>query len=242
MCIRRTSQVKRRLGRPDPGRRQAEIILAPCVTYDTSYTRPRFFHTDFQEPMRIYLAGPDVFLANAREVGARKAELCAQRGFTGLCPLDSELREGDDPPSGIFRANCALMESADAGLFNLTPFRGPSADVGTAFELGFLFARKKPVFGYSSDPARYLERVRRSFGPIRDIGGRPADRDGFLIENFGLVDNLMLVRSIADCDGELVIVPESGEDRLAAFGAFTLCLDRLEARASRARGLEREGA
>ena len=39
---------------------------------------------------KIYLAGPDVFLSNAIEVGNRKKKLCSQAGFTGLFPLDNE--------------------------------------------------------------------------------------------------------------------------------------------------------
>src|SRR5437899_12125756 len=92
--------------------------------------------------LKIYLAGPDVFLADARAVGERKKALCQEFGFEGLFPLDNDEDVGADAAK-IFRANCSLMRQADIGLFNLTPFRGPSADAGTVFELGFLFARGK---------------------------------------------------------------------------------------------------
>jgi len=39
---------------------------------------------------RIYLAGPDVFAAEADVLGRRKTDLCAVYGFTGLFPLDSD--------------------------------------------------------------------------------------------------------------------------------------------------------
>ena len=44
--------------------------------------------------MKIYLAGPDVFLPDAVDIGRRKAEICARHGVTGLYPLDNavELR------------------------------------------------------------------------------------------------------------------------------------------------------
>jgi len=39
--------------------------------------------------MKVYLAGPDVFLPDAVEVGQRKAAICARHGLTGLYPLDN---------------------------------------------------------------------------------------------------------------------------------------------------------
>jgi nucleoside 2-deoxyribosyltransferase len=79
-------------------------------------------------------------------VGRQKSEMCRAFGFEGLFPLDNDPEVGGDAVS-IFRKNCALMRQADIGMFNLTPFRGPSADPGTVFELGFMFARDKPVYG-----------------------------------------------------------------------------------------------
>ena len=115
--------------------------------------------------MKLYLAGPDVFLADAMDVGARKRGLCRKYGFEGLFPVDPEKGESKDP-AVIFRANCALMQEADGGLFNLTPFRGPSADVGTAFELGFLFARGTPIHGYASRGGAYADRVEKICGRV----------------------------------------------------------------------------
>jgi nucleoside 2-deoxyribosyltransferase len=34
--------------------------------------------------MKIYLAGPDVFLLEAIEIGRRKAAICARHGLIGL--------------------------------------------------------------------------------------------------------------------------------------------------------------
>ena len=39
--------------------------------------------------MKIYLAGPDVFLPDAIEIGRRKAAICARHGVSGLYPLDN---------------------------------------------------------------------------------------------------------------------------------------------------------
>ena len=44
------------------------------------------------------------------------------------------------------------MRSCDAAVANLTPFRGVSADAGTAFEVGFMRALGRPVLGYTNTP------------------------------------------------------------------------------------------
>lgn len=179
--------------------------------------------------MHLYLAGPDVFLPDALEVGERKRAVCARHGMEGLFPLDVEL-ETNATAEPIFRGNRALMERADAGLFNLTPFRGPSADAGTVFELGFMSALGKPVFGYTSAPEPYLERVRDHLGPLVRGPEGWRDRNGHAVEDFGLRDNLMIAVSIAESGPGVYAVPEEGPDALAAFGAFEACVAEVAAR------------
>ncbi len=176
--------------------------------------------------MKLYLAGPDVFLADAMDIGARKRELCRKYGFEGLFPLDAEEGESANP-AVIFRANCALMQKADGGLFNLTPFRGPSADAGTVFELGFLFARGTPIHGYASRGGAYADRVETVCGPLTRREHRRWDPDGYAVEDFGLSDNLMIVRAIEDANGTVTVVEEEGAGSLAAFRAFEACLQAL---------------
>src|ERR1700704_5442352 len=116
--------------------------------------------------MKVYLAGPDVFLPKPVEMGQRKKQLCVQYGLIGLFPLDNEI---DPKAKGasleIFCSNETLMKEADAIIANLTPFRGPSADAGTVYELGYMAARGKFCLAYSNDPAVYVERVKR-FGAV----------------------------------------------------------------------------
>ena len=165
---------------------------------------------------RIYLAGPDVFVPDAERVARLKRQLCARYGFEGLVPVDSELRGAAE----IFEGNRALMERAEIGVFNLSPFRGPSADAGTVFELGFLSALGKRVYGYSNTRVLYAERVADSYGPVRD----ERDRDGHVVESFGLADNLMIDMSLRRAGGSIVIVEE---DALPALRAFEACLRAL---------------
>jgi nucleoside 2-deoxyribosyltransferase len=180
--------------------------------------------------LKIYLAGPDVFLVDARRVGEQKTAMCREFGFEGLFPLDNDEDIRADAVS-IFRANCSLMRRAEVGLFNLTPFRGPSADPGTVFELGFLFALGKPVYGYTSSTAIYRDRVAGVHGPLVEQSGHLWDRDGNAAENFGLGDNLMIVRAIEDSGGALVAVgDEPKRAPLAAFQAFKACLQMVKER------------
>jgi nucleoside 2-deoxyribosyltransferase len=121
------------------------------------------------------------------------------------------------------------MHRADIGVFNLTPFRGPSADPGTVFELGFLFARNKPVFGYTGSAADYVQRVHGVPGPGGEPNSRPLDCNGYAVEDFGLADNLMVVQAIRDSGGSIAVVEEKVESAgggatLAAFEAFRACL------------------
>jgi nucleoside 2-deoxyribosyltransferase len=76
--------------------------------------------------MKIYLAGPDVFLPDSVEIGRRKAEICASHGLSGLYPLDVDLKAAD-ASRNIFKGNEPMMDAADAIIANLTPFRGPGA-------------------------------------------------------------------------------------------------------------------
>jgi nucleoside 2-deoxyribosyltransferase len=150
-------------------------------------------------PIKIYLAGPDVFLQEARSVGQQKQDICRPFGFDAFFPFDvNETKKGDR--HFIFLKNCEQMREADVGLFNLTPFRGPSADAGTVLELGFMLqqhqlGRCKLLCGYAAYPddtqRLYSVRVAAQFGPVSPEDP-PFDKNGYRIETFdGFVDNLI---------------------------------------------------
>jgi nucleoside 2-deoxyribosyltransferase len=156
---------------------------------------------------KVYLAGPDVFLSDAVEIGRRKAGLCARHGLTGLYPLDNavELAAGD-ASLRIFRGNEAMMIEADAVIANLTPFRGPGADAGTVYELGYMAGRGKLCLGYSNDPSGYADRVRQ-FSDVVSRDGRLVDALGLTVEDFGLGDNLMMIHAL-DLHGCALVTPK----------------------------------
>jgi nucleoside 2-deoxyribosyltransferase len=158
-------------------------------------------------PMKVYLAGPDVFLPDAVEVGQRKAAICARHGLTGFYPLDNAVDlAAHDASRAIYAANEAMMIASDAIVANLTPFRGASADAGTVFELGFMAGRGKLCLGYSNDIWNYTERVRRREAVKAVADGRLIDTEGLWVEDFGLADNLMIVHGL-DVHGCPLIAP-----------------------------------
>jgi nucleoside 2-deoxyribosyltransferase len=156
--------------------------------------------------LRIYLAGPDVFLPDAVDIGRCKKDICAAHGVSGLYPLDNAIdRSAGDISLNIFKGCEAMMDAADAIIANLTPFRGPGADPGTAYELGYMAARGKFCLGYSNDPTVYAERV-RLLAEVRSQDGRLVDADGLTVEDFGLSDNLMMIHAL-DLHGCPLLAP-----------------------------------
>jgi nucleoside 2-deoxyribosyltransferase len=136
----------------------------------------------------------------------------------------------------IFRGNEAMMIEADAIIANLTPFRGPGADAGTVYELGYMAGRGKPCFGYSNDPSSYATRVRQ-FTDVITREGRLVDASGLTVEDFGLTDNLMMIHAL-DLHGCALVIPQQAPaDIWHDLGAFETCVrmaaERLAASASR---------
>jgi nucleoside 2-deoxyribosyltransferase len=174
--------------------------------------------------MKIYLAGPDVFLPDAIEVGQCKRSLCERYGAVGLFPLDNAVDLAAATASmQIFRGNRAMMDEADAIIANLTPFRGPSADAGTVYELGYMAGRGKLCLGYSNDPLPYRDRVAKTH-LVSSSEGILFDEAGLVVENFNLVDNLMIVHGL-DLHGCPLVVPDiAPADPWHDLAAFETCV------------------
>jgi nucleoside 2-deoxyribosyltransferase len=175
--------------------------------------------------MKIYLAGPDVFLPDAIEVGRRKIEICAAHGMTGLYPLDNTVNlSAGDASLNIFRGNEAMMDRADAIIANLTPFRGLGADAGTVYELGYMAGRGKLCFGYSNDPAIYADRVARADRLSRESDGRLVDSQGLTVEDFRLSDNLMMIHALDLYGSKLVTPGQVPDDIWHDLASFEACV------------------
>jgi nucleoside 2-deoxyribosyltransferase len=180
---------------------------------------------------RVYLAGPDVFLPDAEDWARRKRDICIRHGLDAVTPMDSPVNE---PVSWavtprwqrIANRNEAHIRGCDAVVANLTPFRGPSADVGTVYELGFARALGLKVFAYTCTRTPFLQRSMHWIGEAGriDPDGHCWDGDGLSIEQFGLFDNLMIEGAIAGSGGILVQDDIAGERRWWDLTLFERCV------------------
>lgn len=166
----------------------------------------------------LYLAGPDIFRPDGVAEGERLKAICARLGLEGLYPLDGPVLAD----AGAMRANClALIDRADGVLANISPFRGPHMDPGTAYEIGYAVARGRPVYLWSAEPRALRARI-----PDDGSGGMPArDGAGLLIEDFGLPENLM----IAPPGAVVSPSPEAALERAAAELSRNITARRVQA-------------
>jgi nucleoside 2-deoxyribosyltransferase len=144
--------------------------------------------------LSVYLAGPAVFRGDADAHGASLKRLCVANGLEPLWPLDNEPKSSDTVAIAreIRQMNCAMIERAAAVIADISPFRGPNMDPGTAFEIGYAIALNKPVFVYTDTPGKtLLDRTKAAF-ELRSIGAKHYDADGMEVEDFGLHENLMI--------------------------------------------------
>lgn len=178
--------------------------------------------------LKIYLAGPEVFLPDAIEVGGRKKALCARYGFAGLYPLDNDVaqdKSGTRPDLLIYRSCIAHMRAADLAIFNLTPYRGASADAGTIFELGFFAGLGRPAFAYTNETEDLLDRVKRhNAATYDDEKDQWCDGLGHSIEDFGNADNLMIDMALAAQGRSVIRHAARPDERFHDLTGFEACL------------------
>jgi nucleoside 2-deoxyribosyltransferase len=181
-------------------------------------------------PTRIYLAGPEVFLTEAVEIGKRKKAMCKKYGFEGVYSLDVDVESvGKDPREMGFcisEANEQLIKSCQILIANITPFRGPSADVGTAFEMGFAHALGLKVYAYTNVAMPFTERTVTALNSQvkRSQDGKLRDAQGMFVEENGLTDNLMIDGCI-NASTQLLVVEQAPADKLFTYlRGFEKCL------------------
>jgi nucleoside 2-deoxyribosyltransferase len=175
---------------------------------------------------RVYLAGPMVFDPDPAPTFARMKTICRESGLIGVAPLDNQIGLEQHPPGKpllerIVRADIDLMDQLDAGVFCLDGFRrGPDMDPGTAFEIGYMKALRKPLAGWTRDPRSYPVKVaeffRTTFGAdlsnavpnaIGGTSGRSRDPDGVLVHSEDCVQNAMIHIGIELAGGAVVADP-----------------------------------
>lgn len=181
----------------------------------------------------VYLAGPEVFLPDPIAPGVEKKAVIESLNekhkwpfkLVGLYPMDNEIENfAPDYATGIkiYQANIALMDQAHFVTANMVRFRGPSMDVGTAFEMGYMNGLGKPVFAYydakpfygeDEKPGIYAERVKKFYPVSETQSGK--DIHGQSIEDFAMADNLMMIGALESGSGDIATSFESAIMQIA---------------------------
>lgn len=163
--------------------------------------------------------------------GERKKALCEEYGFKGVYPLDSTLDlEGlpkVEQAQRIGLATEALIRSCDLLIANLTPFRGVSMDVGTAFEVGYMRALGRPVLGYINTMLDLKERSEIGRGAMQLEFD--CDAPGMMIEDFELTENLMIEVAIIQSGGRVKRSAVAAGEEMTDLSGFEVCLDQAKA-------------
>ena len=151
-------------------------------------------------------------------------------GFEGVFPLDATINFKDKTQREvglcISNINECLIKSCEIVIANITPFRGPSADVGTVYEMGFAHALGKRVFAYTNVAASFTERTVKALGKQvkRGAGEKLRDAQGMFIEENGLTDNLMIDGCI-NANSKFLVVEEAPANQVFTYlGGFEKCL------------------
>jgi nucleoside 2-deoxyribosyltransferase len=152
-----------------------------------------------------------VFYPNPETSFRAMKKICRDHGLEGVAPIDNQIElRGRKPGKAlihdIVKADIALMERLDGGLFCMDGFRrAPDMDPGTAFEIGYMSARGKPMCGWTADGRSYPAKVEAYFkrvfaeplhvttaNPKGGTSGAKRDPDDILVHSQGCVQNGMM--------------------------------------------------
>ena len=156
----------------------------------------------------IYIAGPECFMPDGKEMSKKAVELCREKGFDAISPaLGLEGEEPIDFSAGrknagvqIFRRNIEYIDKCDIVIANVNNFRGWEPDGGTCFEIGYAYTQGKKIYGFMDDTRPCYEKY---IGGIYQDGAFWRDEQGAFFESGCM--NLMV-------SGHAVIV-EGGFER-----------------------------
>ena len=180
-----------------------------------------------QRAPRVYLAGPMVFYPDPEATFVEMKALCARYGLEGVAPIDNQLelkgyKPGKKLIHDIVKADIALMNRLDAGLFCVDGFRrAPDMDPGTAFEIGYMSAQGKPLCGWTEDGRIYADKVEAYFKNVfkerlhktpanmkGGTSGSSRDPDEILVHSEGCVQNGMVHIGIELSGGKVCADPD----------------------------------
>ncbi|KAL9619289.1 MAG: hypothetical protein Q9160_006054 [Pyrenula sp. 1 TL-2023] len=144
--------------------------------------------------LKVYMAGPSVFLDDAITHARQTIQTCTLEGLLPLHPLDELIAETDKQlpprdrsPQDWYLADLALIDQSAGIIADITAFRGPYMDSGTAFEIGYAVGKGKEVVLWS-ETGHLTEKDR-----VLALGEGGKGKWGVL-DDFGATENLMICR------------------------------------------------
>ncbi len=178
----------------------------------------------------VYLSGPDRHYPDVDGLIARKRALCEVAEVTLRLAgdqVDLSAPPGELQARQAYAGALSNLRASDAVVANLTPWRGPGCDPGTAFEVGFASALGKPVLAYMNledeDDADYRSRVEAWMGASPDVAGVWRDGNDCAVEDLDLPETTLLW---AESRRLFVIVTP---DPFGDITGLELCLEALKA-------------
>lgn len=152
--------------------------------------------------LKVYTAGPHVFWPKSKQEDFYSVveELSTRYNFEALVPKDGDVTLPDGEEGNvaklamlIYHKNIEDIKQADVIIADITSFRGPSADSGTTYEVGYARALNKPVLMWTDD-WQTAKGVKVPLDYSTKVHLMGYEDDGNYIEQFGLADNLMITR------------------------------------------------
>jgi nucleoside 2-deoxyribosyltransferase len=162
--------------------------------------------------LKLYLAGPEIFLPGATQKAEKQRDLCLRYGFIPLHPMDNNLDPGNrdmETAKRIYLADIEQIKRCDIIVANCNGFRGVCMDDGTAYELGYGNALGKPSYGYIRELMPLSKRTVRDYPCQKPGEGNVSpfeiDKDGYLVtDDHGTSINLMMQCGMLHQNGRLI--------------------------------------
>ena len=155
--------------------------------------------------MKLFLADSNIYYKDCHSRVEANIAFCSEHGFEAFHPLKSNFhaKEGMTPhemAAAIAQNNLKQLDSCDVLMAELDPWRGCEVDTGVSFEVGYMLAKGKKIYGYMKDAATtYCTRY-----PVKTFDeedGVYRDEQGRRLEEFGLPVNLMVATNLILVEG-----------------------------------------
>lgn len=176
------------------------LLLLTTVVAQNSSNSQQLIQPQYN--LNVYLAGPSVFLDDADSVARSQIATCQSLGLSPLHPLNEIILQEDGKlPANVldtdnrtandwYMSDLGKIQMSAGVIGEITAFRGPNMDPGTAFELGYATARGLKVVLWSQT---YNTTLAQRTQALQDLG------DAHNITNLG-------TGQWGDIDSKLIVI------------------------------------